>query len=995
MIRLALERGVSTAVAVVMLVTLGVFSLAHLPVALLPTLERPRLVVTATAEGRSRLEVQEGLTIPLERRLSGLPGLTSLRSLVEDGWTRLVLETDWNEDADRLRIDAARLIDGAGSIRPDTLQVEVSGGDATPILEIAVVGGAGEASRTELAEEVLRPEMALLAGAGHVDLVGRRPERIVVRPRAAALAARSLDGAAVPGRLVDVGRLSSAGAALDGGVRRPLVIAERVRSEEELRRVIVGDAGSSVPLGDVASVSVEPVPDGTACRVDGEDAVLVRLWRAPGANAVTLAREAAVRLAALTASRADGLDAVIVVDRSREVVSALSTLGWAAFLGVLLGTFVLRLMLGRWTATLALAVVMPASILTAFCAFHAFGVPLDVVSLAGLALAAGMLVDNAIVVLESIESARSAGVAAPRLSGTRQVAGAVVASSLTTMVVFVPLVYLRGLARAFFGEQAFAVAASVGASLLFSLTLTPLLAGRSRARAEGWSPGRAGFERLLAAALDRPGVTVLAALVLVLAAGSTVLRLPRELLPERDVDALRVEYVLPEGLAAAEATRRDGEVADEVLSALGDVRPARWWSVRGLRELEARAGGGETAVRGRMELEFEGTGQAGEALRRLRATTAAGGGWRVDARPNAFVEAVQQPGVGLEVVVTARREAALRALVPRVAEALERWTGARPVPRMSGGRRPVMRVDWDRERLVRLGVGPTELERRLRESLSPSDAGRAEWAGRDLGIHVAATQSPSLAAHPLLVPDPARGSPRAVPLGALARLERGEQEARVEREDGRPARRLGLPATARVADPSALARRLRTLCRSPDESVRLGGEALEMARSFSELRWALGLAVLLAFLSLAASTESVVRPVVILTTVPVATAGGLLALWLLGGTVNLMSLLGLILLAGIVVNNAIVLLYRVDQRRADGQSARQAVLSAAHERYRPILMTTATTVFGMLPLAALAGDGAELRQALAVTVLGGLVTSTPAALLVVPVLSTLVERRRS
>src|SRR6185436_10911433 len=356
---------------------------------------------------------------------------------------------------------------------------------------------------------LLVPELARIEGAGRVEPVGLAPRHAVVRPRAAALAARGLTPADLVARLETVGLAVPAGRARSGAAVRPLLVREEVTSLAALGALRVpGPRGESV-LGDLADLSLEEVRDGSLFRIDGQEGVLVRVFRAPEANAVALAAKVRERVGALGGRAGSGLRVRIVDDRSREVVKWLSDLGLGAFLGLLLGTLAIRAFLGRWRPTLALAVVVPASILATFTAFQLAGSALDVVSLAGLALAAGMLVDSSIVVLEAIETARDRGEPEPVIAGTRQIALPVVAGFLTTAVVFLPLLYLQGLARAFFGVQAFAIVASLAAALLFSLTVTPVLSGNTADAGEGRSPGRRAYLRLLDAALARPALAVL------------------------------------------------------------------------------------------------------------------------------------------------------------------------------------------------------------------------------------------------------------------------------------------------------------------------------------------------------------------------------------------------------------------------------------------------------------------------------------------------------
>jgi len=552
------RRPVSVVVGTIALAVLGIFALMKLPLSLLPQIERPSLVVVAKAAASARDELLHDVTIPIERRLGSVPGVTSIESETGDGEARITVGSAWQTDPDRLRIDVARRIEGATALPLDEISVE-SVADAAPLIEVAILGGSG-ATRSRVAERVIVPELARIEGAGTIDVVGSTPLRVTVRPRAADLAARGLTAADVEQRLRSAGRLLAAGRVREGAAVRPVVVAEPVRTLDELRQMAIG----SVPLGEVADVALSEVPDDTAFRIldhgVARDGVLLRVHRAPNANAVAVARAVRARIAELGA-RTRGVELRVVEDRSAEVARALGELALAVVLGVLLGTLVLRWTIGHWRPTLALAAVIPAALLASFTPFYAAGIALDVVSLAGLALATGLLVDNSIVVLESIETAGDV------VRGTRQIVVAVVASSVTLMIVFAPLLYLRGLARAIFGEQAIAVVVSVAASLLLSLTLTPVLARRPAANARPRYPGRAAYLRVLDRALAQPSRALLLGAIIVIAGLALALALPRELF------ARGAEHHV-----TADASRWDALAAEHprsmTMTCLGEDKPA-------------------------------------------------------------------------------------------------------------------------------------------------------------------------------------------------------------------------------------------------------------------------------------------------------------------------------------------------------------------------------------------------------------------------------------
>ena len=995
MIRRAIERPVSTLLGALTVVVLGLFSLLRLPVSLLPALERPSLTIVATAPGLAREQVLESLTRPLEQRLAALSGVTSVRSTTADGFARLRIESEWQTDADRLRIEAERRL--AGLEAPGaTLAVELAAGDPEPIAEVAVFGGSGT-SRAAFTREVLAAELARLEGAGKIETLGLAPLHPIVRPRAAALAARGLSAADLVARLKSVGAAVAAGRARAGAVIRPVLVREDAASLDALRALrLAGPQGDSV-LGDVADVSLEEVRDDSFFRLGGREGTLVRVFRAPEANAVALAAHVRERVAALSRRAGSGLKIEMAADRSAEVVAALKELGIAALLGLALGVAVLRFMLGRWRPTLALSVAVPASLLAAFSGFYLAGLSLDVVSLAGLALAAGMLVDSSIVVLEAIETARSRGEENPEVAGARQIAMPVIAGFLATAVVFLPLIYLKGLARAFFGAQAFAIVASLAASLLFSLTVTPVLARSRRGTGytAGRSPGRELYLRLLDRVLSGRGAAGFAVLAGVAVASLTLLALgllPRELVPQAATRDLVVRYRLDRDLTP-EAARRQGEaVESQTALSLADL-PATRLAVQfpGATDPAGGADTGGDADReetGRIELRFATPQVATQARHRLQAALARLPDvevW-VEPRASAFVEAIERTGRRLEVVASAATPERAAALAGRTAERLRR-AGLRESGSRRDGPTPALLLTWDAPRLAALTVtstGRDGLEEQVREGLGDQTAGRVRMEGVEPEVMVHPTEPQD----PALIPVMA-GSGGIVPLGAVARLAAGSRPPALEREGGIAAVRRSYEGLGR-RDPDAL---LAGLAKAADEEVAPAGQALELRRAFGQLRLALALSLVLVFLTVAALYESLVTPLVVMSTVPVALGGALGLLALAGQSLNILSFLGLILLAGIVVNNAIVLVHRVEDHRRAGRELDAAIRLAGAERYRPILMTTLATIAGMLPLALLGGEGVELRRALALAVIGGMATAVFASLLLVPVLYRAAHRR--
>jgi hydrophobic/amphiphilic exporter-1 (mainly G- bacteria), HAE1 family len=439
--------------------------------------------------------------------------------------------------------------------------------------------------------------------------------------------------------------------------------------------------------------------------------------------------------------------------------------------------------------------------------------------------------------------------------------------------------------------------------------------------------------------------------------------LPSELVPDAASKELVVRYRLAPDLAP-EAARRLGE---RVVNVGAGLAPAREGVNPSPTSLAVQLPDGEDET-GRVVLSFtdaeeaaRAQGDLAAALSRLPDVET----W-VEPRTSAFVEPIERAGRRLEIVATASTPERAAALAGKVRERLAS-TGLREVAGRRNRPRPALLLTWDATRLAALGADRGRIEEQVRQGLGEQTAGRIRMEGVEPEVMVRSSdQDPDLL--PVSVP-------QIVPLKALARVSPGLRPAVLERLDGRPAERLVFEGEAR--DPEALLAGL---------PVMLQGQALELSRAFSQLRLALALSLLLVFLTVAALYESFRLPLVIMATVPVALGGALGLLAITGQTLNVLSFLGLILLAGVVVNNAIVLVHRIHERVGRGEEMDGAIRAAARERYRPILMTTATTIAGMLPLALLPGDGVELQRALAITVIGGMVTSTFASLVLVPVL---------
>ena len=1042
----ALERPVAVVVASLAVVVLGFASLLQLPVSLLPALERPQLLVVARDDDRSREALSSEVAEVLEQRLLALGDVVATSSLIDDGVARIEVLTDWQTDVDRLRMDAERQLAELDSLGLDELTVSTSSGDREAVMELAIVGGAPVA-RTDFVRLLVMPELARIPGVGVVRRTGGARQSVAVRPIASALVARGLTSHDVVQAVVGVGDVRPLGVVRDGEALRAAVVNTGLESLRELGDLRVrssgGASGRGTVLREVARVELDERPDEGTYLLNGSEAVLLELFRTPGANAVRMARAVRETVDEIQSQGPQGVRLEIVEDASVNVISALRELAVSALLGLGLGTLILRILLGSWGPTLSLMVVVPASIVAAFGMFLVWDVPLDLVSLAGLALALGMLVDNAIVVLEAIAAHRAkkdeAGGSASDgtdsvAAGTLSVALALVASLLTTAAVFVPLIYLRGLARPFFGVQAFAIVSALAISLALSLTLTPILARRvhrAGQTAKSRQPGRDLYLRLLAAALGRPlwfsfGSVLVAAAVIVLALQA----LERELVPRGEGRGIEVSFGLGGDLEERAAERKVAEIGTAVEDAMaaGGAQTSRFvpridvgYRSTRLDDLTRtdHLGDSGRSPDGWIRIRWDGlesgssrvlADRVSRALARLPGVTSS-----VELEHALFAKALLRLSGAQLIEVSASTRERSEALAQRTVGALREQGLEARVARLNHPRSS-WSLDWDTPRLAKAGLTAQEVEAAARSALGGFLVGHLDLPQGEVEVRIEETLATELELIPIasigedsaevqeLGGNRTSEAPSVMLLGAAARLQLVDREAPWQRSDARPAQSIVVESAGLTpgAEQRQTAAALAGLSKAPDERVRLVGSGAELARSFEQLRLTLALAIVLVFLTVAALYESIRLPLAVAATIPIASAGALLALLITGQSLNVMSFLGVILLVGIVVNNSIVLLGRAEDGRlerpssgeSDGSRLVHVALEAAGVRYRPILMTTLTTLLSMVPLAVLGGEGLELRRALATAVIGGLGAGAVASLFVVPALYVVLADRR-
>jgi len=1055
LIEFAIARRVTVIMCTVAIALFGLVSLSRLNLNLLPDLSYPTLTIRTELPGAAPLELETLVTRPVEEAVSIIRNVRQVRSVSRAGQSDVTLEFVWGTDMDVAGIDVREKLDvlqlPLEAKRPLLLRFDPS---SEPVMRLAFLDSDAapqdegiERLKTlrRFADDRLKPDLEAVEGSAAVKVSGGYEDEVQVFVDQQKLAQMGLSIDAVT-RRIRAENVNLSGGRLEQGTQRFLVrtLNEFESIEQMAGAIIATRDGQAVYLRDVAQVTRGYKDREAITRVDGREAIELAVYKEGDANTVQLAEGVRARLEALGKSLPEGTEIRPVYDQSKFIAAAISEVKSAALLGGVLAILVLYAFLRDARATLITGIAIPVSVLGTFVLMYAFDLTLNIMSLGGIALAVGMLVDNAVVVLESIVRKREHGLGrrdAARL-GTREVATAVTASTLTSVAVFFPMVFISGVAGQLFKDQSLTVTFALAFSLVVALTLVPMLAaGRPEAAhgeevaaatarpmrrtdhafaalatgarwlggwiargtrlalspfvmvAQGltrWAETR--YPRAIGWALMHPGQTLGAAVALfVLTLVFILPRLGTELIPQMSQGEFNVDLRLPPG-APLEQTDRAVRATQQASAALGNV--ALTYSVAGTgNRLDANpVDAGENT--GRLSLTLvEGAGRAQEdaAMQGLRDSleNLPGVQYRFS-RPSLF--ALSTP---LEVVVSGYDLERLRVAADQVRDRMiadGRFTDVKTTVEAGN---PEIQIVFDQERAAQLGLVVRDVADRVVNSVRGEVATRYKLRDKRIDVLVRSVDNRAASIEEIrnLIVNPGAAYP--VPLSAVADVQLAVGPAEV--------RRLGQERVALVSanlGQGDLGSAVDVLQGIVDEialpigtTAFLSGQSEEMSDSFRSMQFVLLLAIFLVYLVMASQFESLIHPFVILLTIPLAITGAVWALWLTGTTVNVVAYIGLIMLAGIVVNQSIVLIDAVNQARERGLSKRDAIVEGGRIRLRPILITKLTTILGLLPMALGLGEGAEVRAPMAITVIGGVLLTTFLTLLVIPVVYDVLDRK--
>jgi len=1006
-----LNRPVAVTAFYILLVVLAVVAYVRLPVALLPDLRYPGLVVWTSYPDVPPDRVERAVTERIEQAVAGTAGLTKVTSRTLLGGSLVHLQFGWNADLDLALLDVRESLDRLGDLfpreasRPSVLHLDP--GDR-PIMVIALraQGGISDEERPE--------DLVELKRTGR-DLIARRIEQLsdVARVQVTGGFERRIEIEIDPDQALAYGislnqiatELDQSNVALQGGVirrgpfRYPVEISGEFSSLEDISETVISSRNHlPIRLKDVAGLRDGVADRRGMVRLDGAETLLLLVERKAEANVVRAVQEIRLVLAELE-SEYPQISLEVIVDESQFIQDSIGGVTQAVALGGILAIIVLFAFLRRFRVLLAAAVAVPLSLAVTMVFFEPLDVTFNLISLSGLALGAGMLVDNAIVVIENIARLHEKGQSlfeAAR-NGASEVAGAITASTLTTIAVFLPITLVEGLAGRLFRDQSLAVVGSLLASLIVALTVVPLIVSRGsdpprlpRDKSKsGFRPLRY-YDRGLVWTLDHRWSVMMLCALLLFGAGFMAYHLPREVIPKTEQGRLDVRVTLPTdadlNMVSARAAEIESQVkskglAMRILADLGERDQA-------MLDLDPRP-----PYEADITLLLPTDKTADEILPVIASLQLPNDmsirAKRVETQLEQLLT-VSDADILIDLVSEDRRDA--EAVVDRIQQLLEARSELRNVRRTDAASVPTYQLTFNRDVMNRYGVADRTLTSYLEAGARGSEATTLKTVNEEVPIVIRARQIDSIE-RLLSQQIPARDG--VMPLRVFVEAESIPLPAALVRVDQSSVIRL----TADIGERYDLREAVAAIQEITDAELpfmvrsRVGGAVEVFQQSMLGVALSISLSLLLVYLILAAQFENLVQPLIILISVPLAVAGVALVLGLTGQSINLMSLMGTVVLVGIVVNDAIIKVDFINQRRADGMAIREAILAAGHDRARPILMTTITTVFGLLPLALGFGQGAELRAPLAISIVGGLTSASLLTLFIVPALYSIVSSK--
>jgi HAE1 family hydrophobic/amphiphilic exporter-1 len=1068
------KRPVTVAMFTLAVMLFGMVGFSRLSVSLLPDLSYPTLTVRTDNAGAAPAEIEQLISKPIEESVGVVKGIRKVHSISKAGQSDVVIEFEWGVAMNfatqnvREKLDIIALPKDVN--KPIILRFNPA---LDPIIRLGLSTNnthprALKKIRT-FAEQEIKRQLETISGVAAVQIGGGLQQEIQVVFDQEKAARRGITAQSIVSRIQSENINMSAGRVYDGQQEYLVRTVNQFVSLEQLGNMIVKQAdGKTIYLKDIAQVIDGEKERTDITRINNNEAIELAIYKEGDANTVTVAKAVNAKLAMVEETLPEELTFTVIYDQSEFIVNAVDEVKSAAIIGGLLAMLILYLFLGNFFNTIIISLAIPISIIATFNLMFANDISLNIMSLGGIALAVGLLVDNAIVVLENIARYREKGASIidAAIKGTDEVSGAVIASTLTTLAVFFPLAFVTGFAGQLFSDQAMTVTFALLASLVVALTLIPMLASRqfnqhkltpenesndnslvkeisktplikrkktvkvmlhilafpflltfnylplfftkilllinnliTKVFSYIFKPAHrvfsfyfeklaSAYSRLLKLALKNRAVLVGLSLFFAIAVMSLLPKIAVELVPEVAKSEFTIELTLPQGTPINITDKRLKDLAATIAK---DERVKHSYSLAGSGSLmmSSASKGGENWGQLLVALYSSDDLESVKAVVRAKVSQMADVNAEI-AQTEMFTS--ERP---LQIILSGYDLVALKKYSDQLIQNMSMDNQFIDLNNSLRAGQPELKISFDNERLASLALKASDIADQLVTKIAGSVASKYNLQDRQVDILVRADENSRNSAQAIRQLTVNSQQEKSLPLTAVAAITESIGPNEINRID--QSRVAIISASLAYGDLSEAAAKAEELVKELylpfNIKSRVAGQNEEMESSFSSLMMALALAVFLVYLVMASQFESLLNPFIILFSIPLAVLGSVLGLYVTGTNISVIVLIGIIMLTGIVVNNAIVLVDRINQLRHKGVDKIAAIMDASRSRFRPIIMTSLTTILGLAPLAFSSGEGSELRAPLAITVMSGLLVATVLTLLLIPVLYSLFDRK--
>lgn len=1004
-----LKHKVTTIMAYVLIVVFGIMGFTSLPLALMPDIELPMAVVYTTYSNAGPQEVENMVTKTIESACASVSGMDEIQSLSSEGSSMVMVTFADGTDMDEAMVDLRDRIDRVKGFLPEdadapmAMTIDV---DAMPVVTVGLKG-ADLAELQAIAEDDIQPALERIDGVASVDIAGGYENEIAIDTDADRLAGYGLSVSYIAQMLAAENVALPAGEVQSGDQSFSVRTDGEYSSVSDIANTLIPlPTGGTVRLSEVADVYVAPKEQTAIAKIGGEPCITISVNKQSDTNTLQVAERAKDALDEVTALQPT-LDWSLLMDQSDMINMTVDSVIQNIVFGVLLAAIVLFVFLRDWGATAVISMSMPICIISVFLIMQVFDITMNMMSLGGIAMGVGMIVDNSIVVLENIFHYRSDGCDrfTSCVEGTKEVALSISASTLTTVAVFLPIGLSGGLSGMMFREFCITICSLLLASLLIALTLVPVLCyalldrgGKHRMRMPDTGhdiadrPLMRKYKELLAHFITHRKKAIIISGAMIVAFLGSIAIAGVELMPQMDESMVAIGVEMPVGSDLEDVSAMADRAVDIALEQVPEIESIYYSTGGASMSTTSTANSASITVNLVDKSDRDRTSQqVADDLRPYMQDLA---GAEISVEASGTMDMSSMTGDAISVTLRGDDYDKLSQTAEQLAGQLAALPGAIEVSSSASEQVPEVEITLNRANASRFGLTAATIGQAVRGELSGQTATQLKVNGEEITVTVrgdSRAETSIDALKSVMIPTQTGGS---VPLSLVANVDTVLAPQSINRLNQSRTVTItgGADDTVSTAEMSQAVQGVLDTFELPDGiTYETGGEMEEMINTFTQLAYALVVALGLVYFVLASQFESFVMPVIIMTILPIGLLGSLFTLPLTGNKISMVAFIGVIMLAGTVVNSSIVLIDYMNIRRKRGEDKDTAILNACPRRVRPVLMTTLTTVLGLLPMVFSNGEGAEMMRPMAIVMITGMVVSTIVTLLFTPVYYSLID----